>query len=309
MRKQGILIVGSANMDLVATLDRYPRPGETLFGKSFGMFPGGKGANQAVCCARLGGRVRFIGKMGRDVFRNAVVRQMRWAGVDMRHLLIDDSVSTGIALITLDRTGQNEIVVVSGSNMRLTPADVRRARTAFSAACIVVCQLEIPLPTVAETIRLAKAHGAVTLLNPAPARALPAALLRNVDYLTPNETEAEILTGVRVTDERSAEGAARILRRDGVGTVIVTLGRRGCLMVGPDGMEQVPAFRVRSVDTTAAGDAFSGGFAFALAQGKAVREAIEFASAVAACSVMRLGAQTSMPSLRDVRHFLARHSK
>lgn len=304
MRRNGVLVVGSANIDLVVKTSRFPKQGETVFGGSFGMYPGGKGANQAVACAKLGGMTYFIGKMGRDVFRDTLTASMRRNGVDLRHLIFDDRESTGIGLITLDRTGQNEIVVVSGSNMKLFPSDLSHARHMFSRVRVVLLQLEVPLPTVARAALLAKRSGALVILNPAPGRKLPPSILRTVDIITPNETEAELLTGVRVRTNGSGEIAARKLLRAGVGNVIITLGPHGSLLVNDQRIRRFPALRVKAVDTTAAGDAFNGALAFAMASGKTVEEAIPYANAVAAYSVTRMGAQSSMPGPGDLRRFL-----
>jgi ribokinase len=290
-------------MDMVVTTRRFPAAGETVFGGRFGMFPGGKGANQAVCAAKLGGKVSFLGKMGKDVFREKLVGGMKRDGVRLEHLAIDSTASTGIALITVDNGGQNEIVVVSGSNMRLLPADIERRRAAIAAARIVLLQLEIPLPTVTRAAEIARAHGVTVILNPAPARRLPASLLRMVDYLTPNETEVGQLAGMPSTNRRSLERAAHVLLRRGVRNVLVTLGAHGCLHVHADGTRLFPARKVRPVDTTAAGDAFNGALAYALAAGTALDHAVPFANTVAALSVTRMGAQSSMPTMSELKTF------
>jgi len=302
--RPAIVVVGSANMDMVVKLIRSPRPGETVFGRTFGMFPGGKGANQAVCAAKLGARTTFIGKVGPDVLGRRLKETMRQAGVQLTHLMTDPAASTGTAMISVDASGENQIIVVSGANMQITPADIRKHRRAFSGARVVLSQLEIPLESVRETLRAAKEAGCTVVLNPAPARPLPRSILRNVDYLTPNETEAEILTGVAVRDLATAERAARRLIGLGVGTVIVTLGKRGCFMVCAGGKLHVPALKVKAVDTTAAGDAFNGSLALALARGKSPAEAMCFASSVAAFSVTRMGAQVSMPWPKELRAFV-----
>jgi ribokinase len=303
MKRQACIVVGSANMDLVATTDRFPLPGETILGNTFTAIPGGKGANQAVCVAKLGGRVHFVGKMGKDRFRDQLWKSMSSDGVLLRHTMTDPAVSTGIALITVDRTGQNEIVVISGSNMRLTPRDVNEHRSVFARGGVLLLQLEIPLRTVSRAAAIARQYGLRVILNPAPARILPDSLLRRVDCLTPNETEAGILTGVAVTSLKTAEQAARQLLARGVGAVVVTLGSRGSLLVSRRGTCLYPAKKVRAVDTTAAGDAFNGALAYALTKGKGMEEAIPFANDVATLSVTRFGAQRSMPTLADVHSF------
>ena len=306
MVRNGILVVGSANMDLVVVTKRFPKPGESVFGNKFGMFPGGKGANQAVCCAKLGGRVYFIGKMGNDVFRAKLIQNMKNDGVRLRHLLIDPKESTGIALITVDGRGQNEIVVVSGSNMELTPFDIERQRDVFSKVQVVLLQLETPLETVTRAVQIAKECGVMVILNPAPARKLPKSLLRMVDYLIPNETETEILTNMPVKSVTSAQKAAQRLLDIGVKNVIITMGAKGCLLVTDERAEVFPARKVKAVDSTAAGDAFNGALAFSLASGRSLDDAIRFANAVAAYSVTKMGAQSSMPMMRELQTFLSK---
>jgi ribokinase len=304
MMKKGILVIGSANMDMVARTSRFPRPGETILGSSFGLFPGGKGANQAVCCAKLGGEVYFLGKMGNDILGDRLASGMRHDGVRMNGLLVDGRFPTGIAIITVDRRGQNQIIVASGSNMNLTPADITRKRSLFARAGVLLAQLEIPLKTVERALWLAKACGILTILNPAPARKLPTSLLRMVDVLTPNMTELFQIAGLPRSGARDITRAARRLLERGVGNVIVTLGSRGCLLVARHGRRLFPPYRVKPVDTTAAGDALNGALAYALARGEEIENAIPFANAVGALSVTRMGAQSSMPTREEVRDFL-----
>lgn len=302
-----ILVVGSTNMDMVVTTARFPKPGETVLGSSFGMYPGGKGANQAVAAARLGGRVALLTKLGRDPFQERLLASLERDGVDAAHILIDEEASHGIALITVEDAGQNEIVVVPGSNMNLTEDDVIARRSALDCAACVLLQLEIPIETVVRAATLAHAGGARVLLNPAPATALPDALLEVVDVLTPNESEIELLTGHTVTDRKTAIDAAHVLTDRGVRHVILTLGRRGALHVTADDARSYAAYRVDAVDATAAGDAFNGALALRMSQGEDLAAAVPFANAVAACSVMRMGAQASMPTSADVEAFLERH--
>lgn len=304
-----ILVVGSANMDMVVSARSFPKPGETVLGRTFGMYPGGKGANQAVAAAKLGGEVDFLGKIGRDVLGDRLVTSMKREGVRLRHLLLDPSSPTGIALITLDARGQNEIVVVSGSNMKLTPGDAGSRRAAFSRARVLLLQLEIPLPTVKRAVAMARREGMTIILNPAPAQSLPRTLLRRIDYLTPNETEAETLSGVAVRDERSATRAARKLLDQGVKNVVVTLGRRGALLVNREVAELFPAQKVEAVDTTAAGDAFNGALACFLARGMNVGAAMRYAVGAASLSVTRMGAQCSMPTMNELTGFMTSQRK
>ena len=300
MRSGGVLVVGSANMDLVVSAERFPAPGETVLGRHFDMFPGGKGANQAVACARLGARTVFLGKMGQDNFKDMLISSMGGNGVLLDHLLIDGENGTGTALITVDGKGENEIIVISGSNMCLNPEEVSVNASLFREARVVLTQLEIPMATVQKAAELAKENGDIFILNPAPANTLPQDLLALIDYLTPNETELELLSGRVVTDLNSAGKAAQILVEQGVKNVVVTLGEQGALLVNKDGAIHFPAKKVVAVDTTAAGDAFNGAMAFSLAQGRPIEKAIELANAVAGIAVTKLGAQASMPKLCDV---------
>ena len=306
MRKNGILVVGSANMDLVASVQSFPRPGETVFGTAFAMYPGGKGANQAVCCAKLGADVQFVGRIGLDALGEKLIANLSREGVSLRYGFRDRRIHAGIALITVDACGQNEIIVVSGSNIKLTSSDIERRRDVFRSVRTVLLQLETPMATVLRAAQLARAAGCTVVLNPAPARKLPKSLLRLVDIITPNETEAEALTGIRVRDARSAEQAARTLSRSGVEAVVVTLGGRGCVLFHENHARHIPAVKVRAVDTTAAGDAFNGGLAVALAGGKSLEQSVRYAAAVAAFSVTRRGAQSSMPTHRQAAHLLSR---
>lgn len=304
-KRSGVLVVGSANMDLVVRCDAFPKPGQTILGRDFAMFPGGKGANQAVAAAKLGAEVYFLGKMGRDVFRDRLRANLERDGVRLDYLLEDMEAATGTALISVDAYGQNEIIVASGSNMRLTPEDVRAAAEVFARVGVVLLQLEIPLDTVVESARLAKEAGCVVILNPAPAptRALPSDLLRNVDLITPNESESEALTGLPVIDSQTAGAAAERLVDLGAGEVIVTMGSQGALHVVDGTRTHYPAREVKAVDSTAAGDAFNGALAFAISEGLAVSEAIPLANAVGALSVTRQGAQPSMPDSEELAAF------
>lgn len=292
-------------MDMVVSCARFPRPGETLLGGDFGMYPGGKGANQAVACARLGGTVDFLGKMGDDVFRERLTASLKADGVRIDALQVDPEAPTGIALITVSDEGENQIIVVSGSNMRLTPEEVEAAHALFAASSVVLAQLEVPLETVARAAQMAE--DALFILNPAPARELPRTLLQHVDILTPNQTEAAVLAGMEVNDSASAEAAARHLRAQGVVTVIVTLGAQGALCVGEAGVRHYDAVPVQTVDSTGAGDAFNGALALALAEGRGLDEAIPFANTVAAFAVTRRGAQTSMPTREELEDFQQNH--
>ncbi|MCX7885664.1 MAG: ribokinase [Verrucomicrobiae bacterium] len=300
IKKPSILVVGSSNTDMIIKLERIPRPGETLLGGSFHVAAGGKGANQAVAAARAGGRVTFIARVGRDIFGNQAVAGFVREGINVRYVARDRTSPSGVALIFVAKDGQNSIAVASGANAKLSPADVRKAGAAFAATSVLLMQLETPLETVQAAAELAAKNGVRIILNPAPARQLPDRLLRRVWILTPNETEAELLTGAR------GEEAASKLRSRGVSTVVLTLGERGALIADASGTRVVPAFKVKALDTTAAGDIFNGALAVSLSEGKPLDAAVRFANAAAAISVTRLGAQPSAPTRREIEQFLAR---
>ena len=304
-----IVVVGSSNTDMIVKAERIPRPGETVLGGAFSMAPGGKGANQAVAAARAGGRVVFIGRVGRDSFGEAAVAGLAADGIDVSHLAKDAARPSGVALIVVAGDGENSIAVAPGANSALSPIDVRRASRAFASARLALVQLEVPLEAVEATIGLAAARRIPVILNPAPARKLPRSLLKGIAILTPNETEAEILTGIAVTDAVSAALAARALRTRGAKAVIVTLGALGAFVDGPGFEGLVPGFKVKALDTTAAGDVFNGALAVAISEGKPLPAAVRFGHAAAAISVTRLGAQPSAPRRADIDRFLRERSK
>jgi ribokinase len=304
-----VLVVGSANMDMVVGCERFPQPGETVLAEDFGMFPGGKGANQAVACAKLGGHVHFLGKLGNDPFRNALADNLRHDGVVLDGLMTDDEAPTGVALITVDARGENTIVVASGSNMRLTPDDLDAHEALFARAAVVLVQLEIPQETVERAVAMGHANGALVVLNPAPARPLSDALLRQIDVLTPNQTEAAQLVGQPPDGTTTAEAAARSLVQRGVRNVVVTVGEEGALLVNEQGVERFAAVPVEPVDTTAAGDAFNGALAYALAARQTLAESVHLANAVAAFSITQRGAQPSMPDRPALDAFLDEHAQ
>jgi ribokinase len=302
-----IVVVGSLNADFVFTTQRFPAPGETVNGKDFAVFAGGKGANQAYAAARLGGQVAMIGQVGKDAQAGWLKQNLAAAGVDVAGVLTDPAVSSGVAFIGIDGSGQNRIVVVSGSNGTLTPDRLEKNAALLAGASLVLLQLEIPLETVAAAARRAKEAGATVILDPAPAQPLPADLLRCVDYLTPNETELAALTGATTDGPLSrveAAERARLLRQLGAGKVIVKMGAAGALLVGETAEHFWPAFPVIALDSTAAGDAFNGAFAVSLAEGTPEVAAGRFAAAAAACSVARRGAQSSMPTQDEVEALL-----
>lgn len=304
MDKDGVLVVGSANMDLVVTSKRFPHPGETVFGKNFAMFPGGKGANQAVGCAKLGAKTYFLGKMGNDDFHNILNKSLGENGVDIKDVLVENNGQTGVALISVDGSGENEIIVISGTNMKFTKDDLLTKKEYFGKVKVVLCQLEIPVETVTLAAKLAKENNAIFMLNPAPAAELNDELLSLVDFLTPNESELEILSGCKVDEECSVEKAAKVLLGKGVKNVLVTIGERGSILVNKDGTRKFEALKMKAVDTTAAGDSFNGALAYSLSNGRTLDEAIQFANYTAALSVTKMGAQTSMPTLNEVEALL-----
>lgn len=302
-----VLVIGSSNTDLIVQTERLPRPGETLLGGRFLSAPGGKGANQAVAAARAGAQVTFIARLGTDAYGDAALAGLQADGIDTQFIIRDAKFPSGVALINLSAAGENSIAVALGANARLSAADVRKARDFLTADDVVLVQLEIPLAAVAAAARLATNSGARLILNPAPAAELSPQLLSQVAILTPNETEAELLTGKKVRDPRTASVAARLLRERGAGTVIITLGAQGAWVSAPHGEFLAQPFPVVPVDTTAAGDVFNGALAAGLAGGRSLADAVQFASAAAAISVTRLGAQPSAPRrVEIVRRLKAR---
>lgn len=293
-----IVVLGSTNTDMVISGAKIPVPGETVCGGSFMMNPGGKGANQAVAVARLSARRRqcvFIAKVGDDLFGRDTARRLKAEGIDAR-LIVDKTAASGTALILVDRKGQNCISVALGANGTLSPEDVAPFASDIERSDALLLQLETPLETVLWAARTAHAKGVHVILNPAPAAKLPRELYACLDWITPNETEAEFLTGVKVADLASAQAAERVLKRRGVAHIAITLGAKGCYAAG----RIHPCVKVKAVDTVAAGDTFNGAFVVALAEGKGVDEAIAFAQAAAALAVTRPGAQVSVPFRREV---------
>jgi ribokinase len=304
MAKKSILVVGSSNTDMIIKLDRIPKPGETVLGGEFVTAAGGKGANQAVGAARAGGKVTLVARVGQDAFGDRAVAGLVEDGIHVQHISRDKAHPSGVALIFVAKDGENSIAVAGGANGRLSPADVKKAARAFASASVVVMQLETPLATVQVAAVLAAKHGVPVILNPAPARPLPDTLLKRVSILTPNETEAELLTGVKVVSEAAAAKAADRLLAKGVRVVILTLGARGAFVADAGGKRLVPTFRVKAVDTTAAGDIFNGALAVALAEGMPLVEAVRFGCAAAAISVTRPGAQPSAPRRAEIEKLL-----
>ena len=307
--RPALVVVGSLNMDFVVSVERLPAPGETVLGRDFRTIPGGKGANQACAAGKLGAAtvdVRMIGRVGYDFFADHLKASLSAAGVDTSAVYATRSQATGVALIWVDRRGQNSIVVASGANHALAAADVEAMRRVFRGASHALFQLETPLDTVAAALALAREEGLATILDPAPAQPLDPALLERVDILTPNESEALQLLGrpaARVTLAEAA-GMARDLLGMGPRAVVLKLGDQGCFFADGRQRIHVPAFAVEARDATAAGDAFNGALAVALAEGRRMEAALRFACAAAALSVSRPGAQSSIPTRAETETFL-----
>ncbi|MGQ9489677.1 MAG: ribokinase [Anaerolineae bacterium] len=289
-----ITVLGSLNMDLVIRAPRHPLPGETLTGGPFRIFPGGKGANQAVAAARLGGQVTMIGRVGADPFGDTLIAGLQADGVDTA-CVGRSTEATGVALITVSAAGENTIVIAPGANGSVSPDTVMTYRDAIVSADALLLQLEVPLPAVEAAAGLAHAAGVPVILNPAPAQPLPASLLRHVTYLIPNQHEAALLAGLPTDTDAGAAAAARTLQAAGIQTVVMTLGERGALVFADGRQVSVPSYPVQVVDTTAAGDAFVAAFAVALTEGKSPVAAARWGCAAGALACTVLGAQPSLP--------------
>ena len=302
--KPRITVVGSVNMDLVFRTPRMPAVGETLLGHEFRQIPGGKGANQAVAAARQGADVSFIGAVGDDGFGDFSQQCLAKEGININHLARVAGVATGVAGILVEDNGSNSIVLAAGANATLNVNQIEAATSAIGAAQLLLCQLETPIATVTSAIAIAHAQGVKVVLNPAPAQQLDPALLKQVDYLIVNETEASQLSGISVTSQASARQASERLLDLGVGTVLLTMGGDGALITQTGSSEFIPAIKVDVVDTTAAGDTFVGAFAVGIANGLSVSDASREAQYTAALTVTKLGAQTSIPHRHEVLDFM-----
>lgn len=300
-----ILVVGSLNADLVARAPRFPQPGETISGEDLRVIPGGKGANQAVAAARLGANVSMLGRVGNDNFGDFLLENLKQNRVDSSLVQRDDS-STGTAIIIVDSNGQNSIVLSAGANGNVSIADVDNSP--FTNYQLLLLQLEIPLPAVLRAAQRAKENNVRVILNPAPAQQLPDELIALADYIIPNETELSLLTSQKIEDIPSAESAARDLLRRGARNVIVTLGSKGALLVNAETSKQIHTFKVEVVDTTAAGDAFIGGFATSLLENKSLEEAVRFGCACGALATTKFGAQPSLPMKEEVEKIISTSS-
>ncbi|HMA09524.1 MAG TPA: ribokinase [Ramlibacter sp.] len=299
-----IVVVGSANTDFVLRMPQLPSAGETVLGNEFRLVQGGKGANQAVAAARLGAQVTLVARLGTDSFGKEALAVYQNEGIDTSFIVQDDHAHSGVALIMVNERGENLIAVAPGANGQLTPEDVMAARAVIEQANCVIVQLEIPLEAVEAAVHLARLSRVPVILNPAPARRLPSELLRSVDYLTPNETEAAILAGEQGATA-DMDSLVRLPSVLGVPRLVVTLGSRGaCILEGGQPV-QVPAFAVSPVDTTACGDAFNGALAVALARGESLISAVRYANAAGALAATRPGAQPSLPHRKEVEDFMA----
>ncbi len=294
-----ILIVGSINMDLVVRVPHVPKPGETILGENFETFPGGKGANQAVAASRMGGEVTMVGRVGNDDFGNTLIQGLVENQIRTTHVIKDSEAPTGIAMIAVAADGENMIVVASGANKEVSIEDVNNTRELMREADLLLVQLECPLETVSESIDLAKAYDVPVVLNPAPAQPLSEALLTKVDYLTPNEIELALLG-----EKEDIDQAIKNLRGMGVRNLILTLGHNGVRVVTDEIDQHIPAYETTVVDTTAAGDAFNGALAVALAEGKPFLEAVHWGLAAGSLATTKRGAQPSLPTREEVESFL-----
>jgi len=294
-------------MDLVVRTPRFPRPGETLTGKGFFSAPGGKGANQAVAAARLGAPTWMVGRVGRDVFADSLLASLQASGVQTDAVFQDPSQPSGIALITVDDQAENQIIIVPGANGQVGEADLERMRPLLHPGGVLLLQLETTLPGVMAAARLARQHGLVVVLDPAPAIPLPGEIFPLLDWITPNENEAALLAGHPVQTAEAAQQAANELQRRGVPNVVIKMGSRGAFWSSPQGGQMLPPFRVQPVDTVAAGDAFNGALAAGLVASLPTPEVLRRACAAGAISTTRPGAQPSMPSLDELEEFLGNH--
>ena len=301
-----ILVVGSINMDLVVRTPHMPAPGETILGKGFATSPGGKGANQAVAAARLGATCTMIGHVGADAFGEQLIEGLKADGVNCENVMTTDDAATGVAMIVVDSRGENAIVVAGGANAWLTPDDVFTAVDLFEAADVVLLQLELPLPTVRAAINQGKRHGCKIVLDPAPVPRTMCPELFNVDVFSPNASEAEALTGEKVSEERVDKQVAMELIARGAKAAVLKLGARGSLVVDDDGhFHRVSPYKVAVVDTTAAGDAFTAALGVGIAQGRSLHDAARFANAAGALACTKFGAQAAMPTAVEVRILMA----
>ncbi|MBC5830534.1 ribokinase [Vibrio sp. A11] len=302
-----LVVLGSVNADHVLQVPTFPRPGETLHGRNYQVIPGGKGANQAVAAARLKADIGFIACVGDDAFGIESCERFKRDGMDIRGVKVQADCPTGIAMIQVSDRGENSICLSAEANDRLTAEAIEDDLPSIRAASYLLMQLETPIDGIIKAAQVAKQAKTKVVLNPAPARELSSSLLSCVDVITPNETEAQVLTGITVTDDASAQQAATVLHQQGIEIVIITLGAKGVWLSEHGRGQLIPGFRVSATDTTAAGDTFNGAFVTGLLENMPLESAIKFAHAAAAISVTRFGAQTSIPTRQEVDEFLAQH--
>jgi ribokinase len=304
MNKKQIVVIGSSNTDMMITVDHFPKPGETVLGKNYFSGGGGKGANQAISAARAGGSVVFIARLGKDHWGDQALEGFVKDRISVQHITRDVSTPSGVALIFVSSKGQNCIAVAGGANNQLSISDIENALATITKAGLLMIQLEIPMPTVMAAIALANQKNIPVILNPAPAQLLPKGMLKQVSILVLNETEAEILTKLKVTNITTAAKASQLLLRQGVHTVILTLGKKGAWVATNKIRQHVPGFKVTALDSTAAGDTFIGALAVALTENKELLDAVLFGNAAAALAVGKNGAQISIPSRHNIDIFL-----
>ena len=306
--KNRVIVVGSYNTDLTIKTKRMPRPGETVLGGSFFQGGGGKGANQAVACARAGAHVSFLARIGTDALGEAAVKRLKDERVEPHCIVRDEQCPTGVAFILVGEEGENSIVVASGANARLSPADIEAAKEEIKSAGVILLQLESPLDTVQHAIHLAHQSGTLVILNPAPAEQLNGLHFGEVDIITPNRIEAEMLAGAKITDDASLVGVAQNILDLGIRTDLITLGSRGVFAASRNAMNLLPALEVEAIDSTGAGDIFNGALAAFLAEGKPLNQSVTMAMAAASISVTRLGAQSSAPMRAEIERLIASRS-
>lgn len=299
-----VVVIGSANMDMTVRCKHLPIPGQTILGDSFVTNPGGKGANQAYAAAKCGAKTQLVARVGNGMFVPRFIENYKKVGLGHDFLIRDPDTPSGTALIFVDEDGENMIVVAPGANLKLTPADVDAAKSVITGAKVMILQLEVPLETVVHVAQLAKDSDTIVILNPAPVRSLPPALLENVDIIVANEVEIAILTGAKDVDTSTAAQACSPLIDAGVKHVITTLGKDGAVITGGDGATKVRGFKVNAIDTTSAGDTFVGALAYALTQGKSLEEATRFANAAGALACTKIGAQQAMPTREEIEEML-----
>lgn len=301
-----LCVIGSLNMDLVTSVKDFPKPGETIFGESFKTFPGGKGANQAVALGRLGADVLMVGKVGDDIYGAKYLEVLRNNNIKQDGVLVEQGISSGVAIIQVNSKGENNIVVVPGANAKVDTNYIESKLNIIEEADIFLFQLEIPLDTVVALMKKLKLKGKTIILDPAPATKLPDEIFKYIDYITPNETEMETLVDRRIESDEDLKEAAQILFDKGVKVVIAKLGSKGAAIISEREYLSISGFKVNSIDTTAAGDSFNAGFAFALAEERNLEECVNFGNAVGAISTTALGAQEAMPTLEKVNEFISK---